>query len=174
MPSARFICVYSHRLKPAHEADNRVVFLFSLQPGRLPPKKTNTWTLNNLTAFEMWVVILMSGTELMVGAICPSSCSWREIWGHLLWNECLTQQQQKKTGICYSPVSMAWLSFFFHCSATSFARGSSGLGALNNAWIDSNTVRICRAGDHLSGGKMQGGENSKFIGQLEKTRGNSE
>lgn len=50
-----------------------------------------------------------------------------------------------------SPVSMAALSFFFHCSATSFARGSSGLGALNNAWIDSNTVRICRAGDHLSG-----------------------
>ena len=50
-----------------------------------------------------------------------------------------------------SPVSMAVLSFFFHCSATSFARGSSGLGALNNAWIDSNTVRICRAGDHLSG-----------------------
>lgn len=47
-------------------------------------------------------------------------------------------------------VSMALLSFFFHCSATSFARGSSGLGALNNAWIDSNTVRICRAGDHLS------------------------
>lgn len=46
---------------------------------------------------------------------------------------------------------MALLSFFFHCSATSFARGSSGLGALNNAWIDSNTVRICRAGDHLSG-----------------------
>lgn len=45
---------------------------------------------------------------------------------------------------------MALLSLFFHCSATSFARGSSGLGALNNAWIDSNTVRICRAGDHLS------------------------
>lgn len=49
-----------------------------------------------------------------------------------------------------SPVSIALLSFFFHCSATSFARGSSGLGALNNAWIDSNTVRICKAGDHLS------------------------
>lgn len=50
---------------------------------------------------------------------------------------------------------MALLSFFFHCSATSFARGSSGLGALNNAWIDSNTVRICRAGDHLSGGRKE-------------------
>lgn len=49
-----------------------------------------------------------------------------------------------------SPVSMAWASFDFHCSATSFASGSSGLGALNNAWIDSSTVRICKAGDHLS------------------------
>ncbi len=62
------------------------------------------------------------------------------------FNNCYT-----KTWIWSSPVSMALLSFFFHCSATSFARGSSGLGALNNAWIDSNTVRICRAGDHLSG-----------------------
>lgn len=32
-----------------------------------------------------------------------------------------------------SPVSMALLSFIFHCSATSFAKGSSGLGALNKA-----------------------------------------
>lgn len=58
-----------------------------------------------------------------------------------------------------SPVSMAVVSFFFHCSATSFARGSSGLGALNNAWIESNTVRICRAGDHLSEGR---GVQTKF------------
>lgn len=49
-----------------------------------------------------------------------------------------------------SPVSMAWASLVFHCSATSFASGSSGLGALNKAWIDSRTVRICKAGDHLS------------------------
>lgn len=49
-----------------------------------------------------------------------------------------------------SPVSMASASLDFHFSATSFARGSSGLGALSNAWIDSSTVRICRAGDHLS------------------------
>lgn len=49
-----------------------------------------------------------------------------------------------------SPVSMASASLDFHFSATSFARGSSGLGALSNAWIDSRTVRICRAGDHLS------------------------
>ena len=48
------------------------------------------------------------------------------------------------------PVSMAWASLVFHCSATSFANGSSGLGALNKAWIDSRTVRICSAGDHLS------------------------
>lgn len=54
-----------------------------------------------------------------------------------------------------SPVSMAWASLVFHCSATSLARGSSGFGALSNAWIDSSTVRICNAGDHLSaiGGK---------------------
>lgn len=61
---------------------------------------------------------------------------------------------------------MAWLSFFFHCSATSFARGSSGLGALNNAWIDSNTVRICRAGDHLSGRR----EVQKKMGKKKKTK----
>lgn len=70
-----------------------------------------------------------------------------------------------------SPVSMAVLSFFFHCSATSFARGSSGLGALNNAWIDSNTVRICRAGDHLSGRqevqkKKRRGDKSTFRSNL--------
>lgn len=45
---------------------------------------------------------------------------------------------------------MASASLDFHFSATSFASGSSGLGALSNAWIDSSTVRICRAGDHLS------------------------
>lgn len=49
-----------------------------------------------------------------------------------------------------SPVFMASASLDFHCSATSLAKGSSGLGALSNAWIDSRTVRICRAGDHLS------------------------
>lgn len=67
-----------------------------------------------------------------------------------------------------SPVSMAVISFFFHCSATSFARGSSGLGALNNAWIESNTVRICRAGDHLSEGR---GVQTK-LGHIGKTREN--
>lgn len=75
-----------------------------------------------------------------------------------------------------SPVSMAVLSFFFHCSATSFARGSSGLGALNNAWIDSNTVRICRAGDHLSGRqelgrkKKKAGETNQHSGQICQTK----
>lgn len=49
-----------------------------------------------------------------------------------------------------SPVFKASASLDFHCSATSLAKGSSGLGALSNAWIDSSTVRICRAGDHLS------------------------
>lgn len=45
---------------------------------------------------------------------------------------------------------MASLSLIFQSSATSFANGSSGLGALSRAWIDSRTVRICRAGLHLS------------------------
>ena len=40
------------------------------------------------------------------------------------------------------PVSIALASFAFHCSATSLANGSSGLGALSNACIESNTVRI--------------------------------
>lgn len=50
--------------------------------------------------------------------------------------------------------SLAWLmascSFVFHISATSLANGSSGLGLLSNAWIDSRTVLICNAGDHMS------------------------
>ena len=45
---------------------------------------------------------------------------------------------------------MALLSFVFHSSATSLARGSSGFGALRSAWIDRRTVRIWRAGLHLS------------------------
>ena len=38
----------------------------------------------------------------------------------------------------------------FHSSATSLARGSSGLGADNKAWMESKTVLICSAGLHLS------------------------
>lgn len=49
-------------------------------------------------------------------------------------------------------VLMASASLTFHCSATSLARGSSGLGALRRAWMESSTVRIWRAGLHLSGG----------------------
>ena len=52
--------------------------------------------------------------------------------------------------IAYIPVSMALDSFSFHVSATSLAKGSSGFGALRRAWIDSRTVRIWRAGLHLS------------------------
>ena len=47
-------------------------------------------------------------------------------------------------------VLIACRSFCFHSWATSLASGSSGLGAESSAWIESNTVRICRAGDHLS------------------------
>ena len=53
-------------------------------------------------------------------------------------------------GCLYLPVSIASASLTFHSSATSFAKGSSGFGALNSAWIDNNTVRICKAGLHLS------------------------
>lgn len=69
---------------------------------------------------------------------------------------------------------MALLSSLFHRSATSFARGSSGLGALNNAWMDSNTVRICSAGDHLSGRSEVQKTISKKIRErncFKKTRG---
>jgi hypothetical protein len=36
---------------------------------------------------------------------------------------------------CASPVSMASASLVFQCCATLSARGSSGLGALNSAWM---------------------------------------
>ena len=58
---------------------------------------------------------------------------------HLHWKEVVVE-----------PVSMALDSFFFHCSATSFARGSSGLGADSKACMESSTVLICSAGLHLS------------------------
>ena len=47
---------------------------------------------------------------------------------------------------------MAASSLHFQSSATSLASGSSGLGALSRAWMESSTVRICSAGDHLSAG----------------------
>ncbi len=46
---------------------------------------------------------------------------------------------------------MAEASLAFQMVATSFASGSSGLGALSSAWIDSSTVTIVSAGLHLSG-----------------------
>jgi len=36
----------------------------------------------------------------------------------------------------------AWVSLFFHISATPLSRGSSGLGAESNAWMLNSTVRI--------------------------------
>jgi len=47
-------------------------------------------------------------------------------------------------------VSTASASFVFQCLAMFSESGSSGLGALNNAWMLSKTVRIWRAGLHLS------------------------
>jgi len=44
---------------------------------------------------------------------------------------------------------MAACSFSFQLCATSFASGSSGLGAPSNACIDSKIVRIWSAGDQL-------------------------
>ena len=69
-------------------------------------------------------------------------------------------------------------SFAFHWSATSLARGSSGLGALSNAWIDSRTVLICRAGLHLSAGRgrerevvrREGGVREEGVGYKKKKR----
>ena len=57
-----------------------------------------------------------------------------------------------------SPLSMALASFVFHSSATSLARGSSGLGALRRAWMDRRTVLIWRAGLHLSAGPGRRGK----------------
>ena len=51
---------------------------------------------------------------------------------------------------------IASCSLIFHSSATSFAKGSSGFGAERRAWIDRSTVRICKAGLHLSGMKEAG------------------
>jgi hypothetical protein len=44
-------------------------------------------------------------------------------------------------------IACAWFSF--HACATSFARGSSGLGAPKRAWIERRMVRIWSAGDQL-------------------------
>ena len=67
---------------------------------------------------------------------------------HSTWREKFSYEYNMHT--FYIPVSMALLSFVFHSSATSLARGSSGFGALRSAWIDRRTVRIWRAGLHLS------------------------
>ena len=47
-------------------------------------------------------------------------------------------------------VARAASSSASHFSATLLSRGSSGLGELMRAWMDSSTVRICSTGDHLS------------------------
>jgi hypothetical protein len=47
-------------------------------------------------------------------------------------------------------VSMAAFSLSFQLLATSAASGSSGFGAPSRAWMESNIVRICSAGDQLS------------------------
>lgn len=58
--------------------------------------------------------------------------------------------QTRQCAVDHSPISIALASSFFHRSATSLARGSSGFGALRRAWMDRRTVLICRAGLHLS------------------------
>lgn len=45
---------------------------------------------------------------------------------------------------------IASASSFFQTSATLLSNGSSGLGADKSAWMLNNTVRICKAGLHLS------------------------
>lgn len=48
------------------------------------------------------------------------------------------------------PLAIASGSLSFQCCATSFAKGSSGFGAERSACMERSTVRICKAGDHLS------------------------
>ena len=62
----------------------------------------------------------------------------------------------------YFAVLIACCSFCFHNWATSLANGSSGFGAERSAWIDKRTVRICKAGDHLSFRISCRGIKSKF------------
>ena len=85
-------------------------------------------------------------------------------WGRTIWPA--HYQNNIIKNACYLPVSIACDSFDFHNSATSFASGSSGLGALNKACMESNTVRIWRAGLHLS--KNCDASNLRII--LEKTK----
>ena len=48
------------------------------------------------------------------------------------------------------PFAWAACSSDFHFSATSASKKSSGFGALNKAWMERRTVRICKAGLHFS------------------------
>ena len=47
-------------------------------------------------------------------------------------------------------VYITYNSKLINVPATSLANGSSGFGAESSAWIDNNTVLICKAGLHLS------------------------
>lgn len=90
-------------------------------------------------------------------------------WASVRWQECIQHDTESNEDewkkLIYTvgyyrfmntdkpqsqPVLIAVVSLVFHCSATSLANGSSGLGALSKACIESKTVLICRAGLHLS------------------------
>ena len=69
------------------------------------------------------------------------------------------------------PFSIALDSCVFQCSATSLARGSSGFGALSKAWIERRTVRICKAGLHLSAAKQEEQDKKAKVTQGAETGG---
>jgi hypothetical protein len=52
------------------------------------------------------------------------------------------------------------------CYQTYVANGSSGFGAERRAWIERSTVRICRAGDHLSNNLFGLVSNQEYEGNL--------
>ena len=102
------------------------------------------------------------GIERHYGCKVPRPRTWHNDPGlGWTWNTHLEVQHANRKTIAplllspfsstiYVPDSIAFTSSLFHSSATSLANGSSGLGALSSAWIDNSTVRIWRAGLHLS------------------------
>lgn len=87
-----------------------------------------------------------TGWSRLFSRVSPHVCCARQIWSKFC------KQNEAWRRVWLVPVLNALGSSVFHNCATSFAKGSSGLGALSKAWIESSTVRIWRAGDHLSGG----------------------
>ena len=58
-------------------------------------------------------------------------------------------------------------SILTNVPATSLANGSSGFGAESSAWIDNNTVLICKAGLHLSIRNIKMSKNDTSFGIID-------